>query len=1062
MHDPAQDRQPGKATSTGAVAKIISWSLNNQLIVLVLAAGLGIAGWLAALNTPLDAIPDLTDTQIIIRTDFPGQSPQIVEDLVTYPLSTALLGLPKTKDVRGASMFGTSFVYVVFEDDVDQYWARSRVVEALSRIGTSLPDSATPRIGPDATGVGWIYQYALVDKSGNTDLAQLRSLQDWFLKFELAGVEGVAEVASVGGFVREYQVLIDPNRLRAFNVPISRITSAIKLASEEVGGRVLEQGETEYVIRSIGYVKNKADLEAVVVFASDGAPVTLKEIARVIEGPALRRGIVEFNGEGETVAGIVIMRDGENALRVIERVKEKLKQLQLGLPAGVEIVPVYDRAPLIQGAVDYLVQKLIEEGAVVALVIFIFLLHVRSALVAIVTLPLGVLGAFLLMSSQGITANIMSLGGIAIAIGTMVDASIVMVENGSRKLSALHQAGVTPTAKDRFEIIQLSAQEVGPGLFFSLLIITVSFLPIFALTGESYRLFSPLAYTKTYAMAFAALLSITLVPVLMLWLLRGHMPAENKNPLNRFFIRIYRPVLSLALKHKWPTVILSLVATCSISLPLVKLGSEFMPALYEGELLYMPTTLPGVSATKIREVLGQTNQIIKTVPEVEAVFGKAGRADTATDPAPLTMIESWIRLKPEAQWRPGITASDIVDELDSRLQMPGLVNSWGYPIKIRMDMVSTGIRTPVGIKITGDNLLEIASIARRVEEVVQQVPGTRSAFADRVLGGKYLEIVPDRAELARRSIDMGTFQAVVQSALGGIKLAESVEGRERYNIILRYDRAFRETPQDLEEVLLPTPSGAHIPLKELAEIVYTEGPPMIRSENARLTGWVFVDITNRDLGSYVTEASELVSAKVQLPPGYAIAWSGQYEQLENANQRLIIAVPSVVAIIFILLMIHFGQIDRTLMIMVSLPFALIGGLWAVWLSNYNLSVAVAVGFIALAGIAIETAIIMLLYIDQQVSSDEPKTSTDLFASIMAGAVLRVRPKLMTVTTVLASLTPIFLVDGPGADVMRRIALPMLGGMVSTTFLTLIIIPTVYYIWVGRTVSQVDPGKPNES
>ena len=1053
MIDAPDTNSNGTDFSKQPIAKIIAWSLHNQIIVLVLATTLGIAGWLSALNTPLDAIPDLTDTQIIIRTDFPGQSPQIVEDLVTYPLSTALLGLPKTKDVRGASMFGTSFVYVVFEDDVDQYWARARVVEALSRLGSSLPDSAIPRIGPDATGVGWIYQYALVDKSGNTDLAQLRSLQDWFLKFELASVEGVAEVASVGGFVREYQVLIDPNRLRAFNVPISRIISAIKLASEEVGGRVLEQGESEYVIRSIGYVKNKADLEAVVVFASDGAPITLKEIARVIEGPALRRGIVELNGEGETVAGIVIMRDGENALQVIDRVKSRLEQLRQGLPPGVEIIPVYDRAPLIKGAVQYLAQKLLEEGVIVALVIFVFLLHMRSVFVAVITLPLGILGAFLLMSYQGITANIMSLGGIAIAIGTMVDASIVMVENGSRKLSAFYASGTNPSAKDRLAVITSSAQEVGPGLFFSLLIITASFLPIFALTGESYRLFSPLAYTKTYAMAFAAILSITLVPVLMLWFLRGHMPVETKNPINRFFIGIYRPMLSVALKFRWSTIIFGLLVISSIAVPLTKLGSEFMPALYEGELLYMPTTLPGASATKMREILGQTNQIIKTVPEVESVFAKAGRADTATDPAPLTMIESWIRLKPKSQWRPGITADDIVKELDSRLQMPGLVNSWGYPIKIRMDMVSTGIRTPVGIKITGNNLYEIANIARRIESVIQDVPGTRSAFADRVLGGKYLEIVPDRAELARRNIDMGTFQTVVQSALGGIKLAESVEGRERYNIILRYDRPFRETSQDLEEVLLPTPAGAHIPLKELAQISYADGPPMIRSENARLTGWVFVDISKRDLGSYVADASQLVSEEIRLPPGYAIEWSGQYQQLEVANKRLMIAVPAVIAIIFLLLMLHFRQLDRTLIVIFSLPFALTGGLWAVWIFDFNLSVAVAVGFIALAGIAIETTIIMLLYIDQQVLNDRPKSSNELFAAIISGAVLRVRPKLMTVITVMASLTPIFLVDGPGADVMRRIALPMLGGMLSTTVLTLIIVPVIYFIWIERSINK---------
>ncbi|MEE4295081.1 MAG: CusA/CzcA family heavy metal efflux RND transporter, partial [Wenzhouxiangella sp.] len=858
MNESDKHNLAGRDPSESSVAKLIEWSVNNRIIVLILAAGLCVAGWLSIERTPLDAIPDLTDTQIIIRTDFPGQSPQIVEDLVTYPLSTNLLGVPRTKDVRGSSMFGTSFVYVIFEDDVDLYWARSRVVEALSRLGGTLPEGAIPRIGPDATGVGWVYQYALVDRTGQNDLADLRSIQDWFLKLELSGVEGVAEVASVGGFVREYQVLIDPNRLRAFDIPISRIASAVRAASGQVGGRVIEQGETEYVIRSSGYVDNRDDLEAVVVYAEDGTPVTLGDIARIVEGPALRRGVVELDGEGETVSGIVIMRDGENALQVIDRIQERLAELERGLPPGVEIVTVYDRSPLIEGAVSYLSRKLIEEGIAVALVTFIFLLHVRAAFVALITLPLGVLGAFMIMSAQGVTANIMSLGGIAIAIGDMVDASIVMVENAARKISGMRR----PTPAERRKALIVAAQEVGPGLFFSLLIITVSFLPVFALTGESYRLFSPLAFTKTYAMAFAAILSVTLVPVLMLWLLRGKIAPEERNPVNRFFIAIYRPVLHLALRFKWATLALTVLLTLSAAVPISRLGSEFMPALYEGELLYMPTTLPGASAAKMREILGQTNRVIMTVPEVESVFGKAGRADTATDPAPLTMIESWIRLKPKSEWRAGITPEDIIDDLDSRLKMPGLVNSWGYPIKIRMDMVSTGVRTPVGVKVTGDDLSEIERIARDIEEVVVEVPGVRSAFADRVLGGRYLEITPDRSELARRNIDMSVFQSVVQTALGGMKLAESVEGRERYDIILRYDRPFRESAEDLENVLVPTPTGAHIPLRELADIAYTEGPPMIRSENARLTGWVFVDITGRDLGGFVAEARELVANTV--------------------------------------------------------------------------------------------------------------------------------------------------------------------------------------------------------
>lgn len=1036
----------GKDPAESAVAKIIEWSISNQLIVLILCTALAITGWMALQRTPLDAVPDLTDTQVIIRTDFPGQSPQIVEDLVTYPLSTNLLGLPKTKDVRGASMFGTSFVYVIFEDDVDMYWARSRVLEALSSIGSQLPSGAIPKLGPDATGVGWVYQYALVDKSGATDLAELRSLQDWFIKLELSGVSGVSEVASVGGFVREYQVLIDPNLLRSFDIPLKRVSDAVRAASSEVGGRVLEQAETEFVIRSSGYVDEKSDLEQVVLYASDGTPVLLSSVARIVEGPALRRGVVELNGEGETVAGIVVMRDGENALDVIQRVKSKLQELQKGLPPSVEIVTVYDRAPLIEGAVSYLKNKLLEESLVVALVVLVFLLHVRSSLVALITLPLGVLGSFLVMYFQGITANIMSLAGIAIAIGAMVDASIVLVEDASRRLAAL---GPEPDRKSQRHAILTAAQEVGPGIFFSLLIITVSFLPVFALTGESYRLFSPLAFTKTYAMAFAAALSITLVPVLMLLLMRGRFREENENPINRFFVRIYQPILNTALRFKWQTIAITVVLLISTAIPLKYLGSEFMPALYEGELLYMPTTLPGVSSTKMREILGQTNKAIMSVPEVERAFGKAGRADTATDPAPLTMIETWIKLKPKAQWGAGVTVDDIIKKLNRKTQMPGLVNSWGYPIKIRMDMVSTGVRTPIGIKITGDDLIQIERAARDIESVVKNVAGTRSAFADRVLGGKYLEITPNRSELARRNIDMSVFQTVIQTALGGMSLSQSVEGRERYDIILRYDRSFRETPDDLYRILVPTPSGAHIPLGELASITFTEGPPMIRSENARLTGWVFVDIGNRDIGSYVDEARELISNSITLPSGFAVEFAGQYEQLQAAKKQLKIAIPSAVILIFLLLILHFGRVDRTMIVMLSLPFGLIGALWAVWLADYNFSVAVAVGLIALGGIAIETAVIMLLYIDAQVRKVNPSTISELRDAINDGALLRVRPKLMTVLTILVGLAPIFLSDGLGADVMRRIALPMIGGILTTLMLSLIVIPTVYYLWVGR-------------
>ena len=1048
-HDPTQSN----------VAAVIDWSIRNQLLVIVGAITLIVAGWLAVLRTPLDAIPDLSDTQVIIRTDFAGQSPQIVEDLVTYPLSTAMLGLPKTEDVRGYSMFGTSFVYVIFQDGVDQYWARSRVIEALSTLGGSLPDTARPQIGPDATGVGWVYQYGLVDRSGQRDLAGLRTLQDWFIKFELATVPGVSEVASVGGFVKEYQVLIDPNRLRAFGISLSRIVSAVKAASGEVGGRVIEQAETELMVRSTGYIENLGQLKEVVVYSEGGTPVLLSDIARIVEGPELRRGVVELNGEGEVAGGVVVMRSGENALTVIEAVKAKIVEIEAGLPPGVEIVPVYDRAPLIEGAVDYLNHKLIEEALVVALVCLIFLLHVRSAFVAIITLPLGVLGAFMIMAQQGITANVMSLGGIAIAIGAMVDASIVMVENAHRKLANLPD---TATASERRDALLLAAKEVGPGLFFSLLIITVSFLPVFALTGQSFRLFAPLAYTKTYAMAFASLLSVTVVPVLMLWLIRGRIRKEMANPINRIFVFLYRPIIKASLSLRWLTLLIALAMLGSIYYPLKHVGSEFMPALYEGELLYMPTTLPGVSITKAKEVLAQTNRLIGTAPEVERVFGKVGRADTATDPAPISMIETWIKLKPKEDWREGLTVEGLIKDLDERTRLPGLVNSWGYPIKIRMDMISTGIRTPVGVKISGNDLKVIERIALAVEGAAKDIPGTRSVFADRVVGGKYLEIHPDRRELARQNIDLGVFQSVIQTALGGMKLSESVQGRERYNIMLRYDRPFRETPDQLAEILIPSPSGQHIPLGELARIAITDGPPMIKSENARLTGWVFVDIAGRDIGTYVSEAAQIVRETVDLPAGYAITWSGQFEQMIEARERLSIAIPAAVMIIFVLLMLHFGRFDRTAMIMLSLPFGLIGGLWAVYLAGYNLSVAVAVGFIALGGIAVETAVVMLLYIDHQVRREPPHSRRELYDAILKGAVMRVRPKLMTVGVIVAGLMPIFFTDGPGSDVMRRIALPMVGGMASTTLLTLVVIPVIYYLWEGRRFKGREPSTPQPS
>ncbi len=1043
-HDPTQS----------FIARVIGWSAANPLLVAIAAIVVLVGGILAVQATPLDAIPDLSDTQVIIRTDFEGQAPQIIENLVTYPLSTAMLGLPKAKVVRGFSMFGASFVYVIFKDGTDLYWARSRVLEALSKIQSAMPPDARVQIGPDATGVGWVFQYAVVDKGGKHDLAQLRTLQDWFLRFELATVPGVSEVASVGGFVKEYQVLVDPVKLRAYGIPLSRLEEVIRTSSREAGGRVIEQAETEFVVRSKGYVTKREDLEKLVLAATGGTPVYLADVARVIEGPELRRGVTELDGEGEVVSGIVIMRPGNNALNVIRAIKERLEALKPGLPEGVEVVPVYDRSGLIEGSVEYLNHKLIEESAVVGLVCLVFLLHVRSAFVAIVTLPLGVLAAFIVMSWQGITANIMSLGGIAIAIGAMVDASIVMVENAHRKLSEMPPEA---SERERRDALLLAAKEVGPGLFFSLLIITVSFLPVFALTGQSERLFTPLAYTKTYSMAAASVLSVTVVPLLMLWLIRGRIRPEEANPINRFFIRIYRPILALALHSRWRTIAVAVALLASVAVPITRAGSEFMPALYEGSLLYMPTTLPGVSVTKVKEIVQVTNRAIKQTPEVELVFGKAGQAESATDPAPISMIETWVKLKPRDRWRPGMTVEGLIQEMDAATKMAGVVNSWGYPIKIRLDMVTTGIRTPVGVKISGADLATIGEIAVQVEGAVKDIPGTRSAFADRVVGANYLEIEPDRAAIARYGIDFGTVQGVVATALGGMRLSESVQGRERYGILLRYDRPYRESIEDVGDILVATPGGAQIPLGELAQIKIVPGPQMIVSENARLGGWVFVDITGRDIGSYVKEAQKVVAEKVRLPAGYSIGWSGQFEQMLEARARLKLAIPATIAIIFVLLVLHFGRLDRTLMVMLSLPFGLIGGVWTLYLAGYNFSVAVAVGFIALAGIAVETAVVMLIYLDHQVRHHPPTTEGELFDAVMHGAVLRVRPKLMTVSVIIAGLLPIFFTEGYGSDVMRRIALPMVGGMVTTTLLTLIVIPVVYFLYEGRRLALPDAG-----
>jgi Cu(I)/Ag(I) efflux system membrane protein CusA/SilA len=1035
-HDPTQS----------FVARIIDWSAGNSFFVLLAAFVLLVTGILAVQRIPLDAIPDLSDTQVIIRTDWPGQAPQVIEDQVTFPLSTRMLSLPKTKAVRAFSMFGDSFIYIVFEDGVDMYWARSRVLEALSQVTGQLPEGVRPQLGPDATGVGWVFQYALTDRTGKHDLQELRSLQDWFVRYELATVDGVAEVASVGGFVKEYQVLIRPHKLHAYDIPLERVIEAVRSANGETGGRTLEMAETEYMIRSFGYVQKVADLEKVVLKVSDdGTPVTVSDVARVVEGPAIRRGITELNGEGEAVGGFIVMRPGANADSVIQNVKERLAFIKKGLPAGVEIQAVYDRSTLIEGSVRYLEHKLLEESLMVALVTFVFLLHVRSAFVAIITLPLGILAAFVIMSTQGITANIMSLGGIAIAIGAMVDASIVMVENAHRKLS-----GLPPDAprSDRRAALLLSAKEVGPGLFFSLLIITVSFLPVFALTGQSHRLFAPLAYTKTYAMAAASLLSVTLVPVLMLWLVRGKIRREDQNIINRFFIGLYKPVLNVALKFPKMTMILALVALASTAIPASRLGSEFMPPLYEGSLLFMPMTLPGASPAKMREILQVTNRQLMTIPEVSHVFGKAGRSSSATDPAPLNMIETWIELKPRDQWRAGLTPEKLIAEMDQKVRLPGMRNLFGNPIKIRIDMLTTGIRTPVGVKIAGPDLHEIDRLTKEVEQLAQQVPGTRSAVADRVQGGKYIEIIPDREKIARYGIDLATVQMVIQTTLGGMQLDEAVDARERYPIMLRYDRPYREHLDDLDDVLIPASSGAYIPLSNLADIRVAEGPAMITSEDARLNGWVFVDIADRDIGSYMGDMQEKLKT-LELPPGYSLKLSGQFEQMQEARVRLSIAIPATLLIILTLLYFHFGRWDRTLLIVLAVPFGVTGGFWWVWLAGYNMSVAVAVGFIALAGIAVETAIVMLIYIDHQMRDHPPVTYGDLIENIRHGAVQRVRPKLMTVSVIILGLIPIFLTEGPGSDVMRRIALPMVGGMISTTILTLILIPVLYALYIGK-------------
>ena len=1040
------------------IAAIIRWSARSVFLVGLATLFVTVAGIYAVSRVPLDAIPDLSDIQVIVYTEFPGQAPQVVEDQVTYPLTTAMLTVPKSRVVRGFSFFGVSFVYVIFEDGTDIYWARSRVLEYLNAASRRLPSGVTPSLGPDATGVGWVYQYVL--RGSQMNLAELRTIQDWQMRFGLAKAPGVAEIASVGGFVKQYSVVIDPRRLQALGIPLSKIRDVIRDSNMDVGGRTLEVSETEFAVRGRGYLKGLSDLEQIVVKNEGGVPVLLKDVARVELTPDERRGITEMNGEGEVVSGIALQRFGENALSVIQHVKDRLAEMAPSLPEGVSVESVYDRSSLIYRAIDTLKRTLIEECLIVALVCMIFLLHARSALVAIITLPLGILIAYICMWALGLSSNIMSLGGIAIAIGAMVDAAIVMIENAHKRLER------APPGKRRGEILIEAAVEVGPALFFSLLIITVSFLPIFALEAQEGRLFKPLAYTKTFAMAAAALLSILLVPALMTLFVRGRIMPEHKNPVNRFLIWLYRPVIRLALKFKTATILIALAVLGVSVWPASKLGSEFMPNLNEGTLFYMPVTLPGISVTKAAELLQTQDKIIKSFPEVESVWGKAGRASTATDPAPTEMIETVINLKPEDEWRAGMTVDKLIAELDRSLQFPGVSNAWTMPIKARIDMLSTGIRTPVGVKVYGKDLAEMEKLARKIEAAIRKVPGTASAYAERAISGYYLNVDPDRAQLARYGLMVADVQGVIAMALGAEPVTTTVEGRERYTVSIRYPRDYRSTPETIgTDVLIPLPSGGTVPLGEVAKVSLAQGPSSIRTEDAQLALYIFVDLRDRDLGSYVADAQKAVAAEVDFPPGYYATWSGQFEYYQRAKARLQVVVPVTILVIFLLLYLNFRRITETLIVMLSVPFALVGGFWLMWWLGFNLSVAVAVGFIALAGVAAETGVVMLIYLDnaltelkqQRQREGRPFTGEDLYAAIMSGAVERVRPKMMTVAAIMAGLLPIMWSHGTGAEVMQRIAVPMIGGMVSSTVLTLVVIPAIYFVVKGFALRR-EPAK----
>ena len=1027
---------------------IIEGSARNPFLVAIGIAGLLAWGVYAIVNIPLDAIPDLSDVQVIVFTEYSGQAPQVVEDQVTYPLSTAMLAVPFAKTVRGYSFFGLSFVYIIFEDGTDLYWARSRVLESLNFVSGRLPDGVTPTLGPDATGVGWIYEYALVDRTGNLDLAELRSIQDWHFRYELQTVPGVAEVASVGGHVRQYQVEVDPNQLSAYGLSLAQVRHAIMRSNSDIGGKLLEQAETEFMVRGRGYVSSIQDLEQVALGASEsGTPILLRNVANISLGPELRRGLTDLDGEGEVAAGIVIMRFGENALETIRNVKEKLAELADNLPPGVEVVTVYDRAPLIERAVENLRETLLQQGLIVALICFVFLVHIRSALVAILILPLGILFSFIVMYHQGINANIMSLGGIAIAIGTMIDAGIVMVENAHKHLE---RDGGT---KSRREILIDAAVEVGPSLFFSLLIVTVSFLPIFALEAQEGRLFKPLAFTKTYAMAGAALLSITVVPVLMIWLVRGKILPESRNPLNRIVLWAYRPLLAASLRHRFLVLAVALLLLLSSVYPLTRIGSEFMPPLYEGDLLYMPTTLPGISITKARELLQQTDRIIATLPEVERVFGKIGRADTATDPAPLSMIETTITLKPRSEWRPGMTPQKLIAELDSMIRFPGLTNAWTMPIKTRIDMLSTGIKTPVGIKISGPDLAVLEDIGEQIEAALRDMPGTLSVYAERVVGGNYLDVDIDRAKIARYALTVGDVQDIIQTAIGGMNISQTVEGLERYSINLRYSRELRDDISSLRRVLVPTPTGAQVPLEQLVTFRFAKGPPAIKTENARPNAWIYIDLEGIDVGTYVKNAREVLDERVQLPPGYGLQWSGQYEYLERAQNRLALIAPLTLGLIFLLLYLNFRKLSDTLLVIGALPFALVGGVFLLWALDYDFSVAVGAGFLALSGLTAETGVIMLLFLnqarDRALESGTLRTVDDLWRVTVDGATRRARPLLMTVASDVIGLLPIMWGVGTGSETMRRIAAPMVGGVVTAMLVTLFVIPVLFVFVHGR-------------